>query len=202
MSTKIYEAWRFPKTRLNEFLTIARETMFKNAWKRMRVLMSAVKQEVVDQKMKDLSRRMGDGFSKLPKHRVERLKKRQRWELILEQIKEASKSSERSPLFCFDCSLNLWIHGRYVYAIPHGEGFLREGLRFPKWTEEYAYWNNVDHPKGISRRQWEERGRMWDKVCLDDWNDFRLQHDVVSFRPSECVSSIVKFELALGCNLF
>ena len=45
--------------------------------------------------------------------------------------------------------------------------------------EEYRYWDNIDRPRGISDREWGQRRRTWDRVCLKDWDAGRMSHVVI-----------------------
>ena len=82
-------------------------------------------------------------------------------------------------MFCIDCSINFWLHGRYVYIIPYGENWVHEGFNLPENVEDYCYWNNTDEPEGMTWKQWQARGKNWNKIC-DDWDAARNVHEVVN----------------------
>jgi hypothetical protein len=33
-----------------------------------------------------------------------------------------------------------------------------------KRVKDYGYWDNTDHPQGMTRRQWKQRGAEWDRA--------------------------------------
>lgn len=171
------------------------EGMPKNALARVKELMAAIKQDVAEKGADEFIAKYNTDPKRRP-HIMQSI----RWDKVQEAVKKASASSQRDPLFCIDCGVSLWINGRYAYVIPNGEEFTRKGIKYPKWVEEYAYWDNSDPPEHIPYKQWKMRGKAWDRVCLDRWNDLRLWHDVVSFRPGETTASIVKFESMLFPN--
>lgn len=95
---------------------------------------------------------------------------------------DASLSKLRSHV-CFDCSFNAWIHKNKVYVILYGESFLWEAFKLPEEVEDYRYWNNTDQPEGITRRQWNQRDKTWEKVCLSEatgWDTGRLVHEIIN----------------------
>lgn len=64
-------------------------------------------------------------------------------------------------------SIALRKDGNRWYLIPYADGLMRSVLSFlsrQKGLENYAYWDNVDRPRGISDAEWEARGRQWDKL--------------------------------------
>jgi hypothetical protein len=38
---------------------------------------------------------------------------------------------------------------------------------FPKYVKKYHYWNNTDRDEDVSVREWNKRGKDWDKVLYD-----------------------------------
>ena len=36
------------------------------------------------------------------------------------------------------------------------------------WVYPFAYYDNTDHPEDMTVKQWEARGRLWDKLL---WNN-------------------------------
>ena len=85
----------------------------------------------------------------------------------------ASKAPERS-MYDPDTSWDFWINDDgYVYAIPYGR--FRPDMEKLPWVEDYCYWNNVDLPEGIDEDTFYARGDTWERVCLNTWNDRRLE---------------------------
>jgi hypothetical protein len=75
-------------------------------------------------------------------------------------------SPARGP-WDLNVSIRFWQHKRRWYLIPYCDGQMRRCLRFLKsdpGLEDYAYWNNVDMPEGMTRAEWKARGRTWDAL--------------------------------------
>lgn len=90
-----------------------------------------------------------------------------------------SKSRTRNTLLDIDASLNVWVDAPDVYAIGYGECWDRLPKTLPPVLADFSYYNNVDHPKTVSAADWDRRRRIWDRVCLDDWDAARLSHRIV-----------------------
>ena len=199
MSTKIYEAYRVPIRRLNRLIDVMDEAMFKNALSRVKKLMGAVTDEFARKFVKEK-------YDVEPGHaRYANLVRFARFQKVMDEAKVAANKSERDPLFCLDCGVNVWIYQRRAYLIPHGEAFLHakmgSKLEALGWVEEYAYHNSTDDQVcsgQLTLRQWHGRRDVWNRVCLEDWNARRLYHEVVTMRtPDAYIPSQVRFEMAL-----
>lgn len=87
---------------------------------------------------------------------------------VRKEYREQLTSSERD-FYDFSVSLSLReLNGR-IYIIPQCDMMMRDTLNFLKrdpMLEDFAYWNNADQPKHISKRAWDARGKIWD--ALDD----------------------------------
>lgn len=61
-----------------------------------------------------------------------------------------------------------WPVGRYALFTPYGVVAMPSDPMFDEielpHVEEYAYWNNTDHPDEMTRRQWLARRRAWEKT--------------------------------------
>lgn len=177
MSTKIYNARRVPVARLNAFIGIVRRAVLKRAaWQVGKVEIDRVALKAKVDGYNDRWRKDGQE----PPVWLER----SLWtEAALDVCEAASAKPERDLVAALDCSLNVWIYGRYAYIIACGEEYLYEKVRYPRWAEDYSYWNNTDAPDGITQRAWDERGKVWHRVCLGRWNEDRLNHSIVDLRP-------------------
>jgi hypothetical protein len=177
MSTKIYNARRISIARLNSFLGIVRRAVLKRAaWQvgKVEIDRDALKLKF-DEKAAHWRK---DGQEPPP------WLERSLWtQTALDVCEAASAKPERDLAAALDCSLNVWIDGRYAYIIPCGEEYLYEKVRYPKWAEDYSYWNNTDPPDGITWRAWKERSKVWDRVCLGHWNEARLNFSIVDLKP-------------------
>ena len=48
--------------------------------------------------------------------------------------------------------------------------------------KDYCYFDNTDKPRGISEKEWDARKEKWDKLCLeecDDWSRNRYTHVII-----------------------
>jgi hypothetical protein len=178
MSTKIYDAYRIPRTKLNEFLMRTRHLTFTKVLDTVDMFLGHVDENLVDAKVKEDIDGLTKGGAELPEwYNKERAAQRHRWEVLKKAFKKASISSLRSGL-CIDASLNVWIRGRYAYIIPYGYSVCPTDL---EWVEDYCYFNNTDRPERVTARQWAARSNMWDKLCLNDHDATRLSYTIVEF---------------------
>lgn len=174
MSDKIYEAYRFPRSRLDEFLVVFRKHCFKK-----------LKALIVDFKMKKKFLR------EIRKEVVGKNRKVYRMILdidlqfmhFLARGMIASKRSEHD-FFDLDCSCNLWMDDEWCYMIPY-VGRLKLAKGKPRWWETYGYWNNVDMPRGMSEERWKARGEIWNRIALDDWDKTRLSYIALQLKMPE-----------------
>jgi len=132
------------------------------------------------------------------KRKQANIRKWQEFQTVIDHCKEASKRVEKD-YYDIDCGLNIWLHGNYAYAIPIGPNWVLDNIKFPKWVEDYSYWNNTDQPDNVTDRQWNSRRDTWDKICCghgkSDHNSRRLYHSVVDLERRG--SYISKTELQL-----
>lgn len=157
MSTKIYEAYRFPEKYLNDALDLFRDQMLKKAASEIKKFMLYVQEDALKKHMDDKKWHPYDKAT-------EKQKMQARFDMIMEMAKEASKKMEKDP-FCLDCGLNIWHHKKYCYIIPiYCNGTLLKGLKKPEWLKDFSYWDNVDPPKGISWAQFSKRGEVWEQI--------------------------------------
>lgn len=96
------------------------------------------------------------------------------------RAKKASATKFRDDIDAsFDCSLNVWLHGRYAYAILYGEWWIHEKFEAVPPVEDFRYWNNTDKPDDVTERAWAARAKAWEAVCLDDFDRDRLVHTII-----------------------
>lgn len=180
MSTKIYTAWRMPITVFyKDFIPAFREHCFANVVKRVddlaAVVLPVVLQEVYNKYWKDKVT-----YEEFEKTRGKQVRVRH----VLKYSFLASRDYKRNLAFSMDCSFNTWFYNNKAYVIPYGESWTRTDFIPPEKIENYCYWNNTDEPKNVTRKQWEARGDMWDKICLNDWNKGRMLHEVVNIEEN------------------
>lgn len=189
MSTKIYEAYRFPPYRLNEFLEFVDAAMFKNVADRVEVFMGQLKPEKVMEAVEE--RKKDKNWAKISDIKLGCFS---RFEIVVDMLKEAGKMRERTP-FDIDCGWNLWHYKDHFYAIPWGVQFAREGIEYPEWMESYAYWNSTDRPDEVTQEEWDNRRDTWEEVCLKEWNLHRMTHNVVEMTPPNHIYSLTRLQM-------
>ena len=176
MSIKIYEAYRFPLARLNEFVTHSRAVMMEGFLKKVDELMPFVwKREREDIKAEVAAWKHMQNAEQEDLERAWRLRA---WWKLQEELAKAARSSQKS-LYDVEAVWNFWIYGEMVYAIPYG--LFKNGAKKLGWVEDFSYWNSTDPPDDVSEDEFRARGEVWKKICLDDWNGLRLMHVVVDF---------------------
>jgi len=198
VSTKIYDAWRFPSPRLNDYLDWARSQVRTAIKERVEGLMEALKPEVIE------------GFGECPDHFKgggEAIWERhKRMTYIMDCCREAAQTSHRDTLFDIEFGLNLWLHRGFFYVITIGEHWMAATLRDPPqhWVQEYHYQNQSDPPEDISPEDWDERRINWEAVCggtPNSYNDrllfFEIQAAKTSLDTFDLESSIAGHDLRL-----
>lgn len=85
-----------------------------------------------------------------------------------------------------ECWFNAFPYNKHFYIIP---GY-PTGLKYPKYpeyVEEFFYWNNTDEPDNISYKEFQKRGKLWEKSgALDTPIRNRLSHELIQYDPIEC----------------
>lgn len=165
MSTKIYEAYRFKKGRLNEFMGLIDSELIPQIKDYAYEIYKGIKDEAIEKRREE--RNYDDDFSD----------EFIREELFDNLIRDACDSVERD-LFDLTASFNFWIRGEYVYTIPYFESWLGE-IDYPDWVEDYAYWNNSDRPEYISNEEWNKRRELWEEIN-SNWDKGRLVHLIMT----------------------
>lgn len=110
---------------------------------------------------------------------------------VLMRAKAASQLPVRSE-HDIDCRLNVWFYLRHAYVVPIGDAWVHERFECESPVEDYAYWNNTDKPDDVTERAWTARGKMWETVCLDDWDRSRLVHTLVDVAKDIGVTEIAR----------
>jgi hypothetical protein len=194
LSTKIYEAFRFPREHLDEFLTKMDTIVFDGIHEYFsKILEQTGKKVLVDGEPEDFlvalaEYRFGhrsDWDAKQIKQWV--LDNRQK-AILMWLLSDAFLNARAGYRWGnLDCSINLWPHGEYYYCIPYmsDEVPAIKAKDFGEWFEFFGYWNNSDAPDDFmegedeEKRQeaWDARGDLWDEVMGDHpAAPSRLQH--------------------------
>ncbi len=185
MSTKIYTAYRMsPDVFENKFIPKFKATAIENAGKFLLEFMSnAPEQEIINKCKKLYEERLK--WDKEPDQLddfIYKIKDSVKLERILELIVKIPSINR------LDASFNAFLYKGMYYVIPYG--CVRE-IKL-KGVEDFGYWDNVDQPEGITIKEWNARGRLWDKIALDDWNKRRLTYIAIEFKESIGMSDLLK----------
>lgn len=167
MSIKIYEAYKFPTKRLNEFILLFNQKCFEGV--KTLIDKTVFKEDYLNE-IRNLIFSKNSESSKL-------------WSdkdfsaaLIFAESMIANDSVYKE-LFDLNCSFNFWIHKSHCYFIPYIPYSIREYIQFKEdWIKFYGYWNNSDPEDGVSSKEWKKRSELWNEIALDDWDKTRLSH--------------------------
>lgn len=81
---------------------------------------------------------------------------------FLKSYQEIQKTGYRNPLVDFDFNISLLpVEDRVLGIFESEQTSWRDVLFSHQEVEDYAYWNQVDRPSGLSQQEWEERARLW-----------------------------------------
>lgn len=190
MSTKIYNAYRFPRKHLDEFILLFNKLCHQEVKK---FLQKFTPEPEFLQKEREKT------FAKYPESAQYWSDKDFAAARVFGMAMVASKSPYKE-VFDLDCSFNLWMHKGYCYVIPYVPNTFRiNWKRLPKWCKFYGYWDNTDEEEGVSIKEWKQRGKMWEEIALNDWDKTRLTHIVLDLKMPTLngFQSLLKF---LGGN--
>jgi hypothetical protein len=194
MSTKIYYAYRVKKSRFIEFLDLAHDQMFELALGHVKESMKTIRIDEEKYK-KDIEK-----YAPNNKRKQARMRKWRQFDAVMKHCEKASQRMERD-FHDVDCGLNIWLHGHHAYVIPIGPYWILDNIKFPKWVEDYSYWNNTDPPKSVTERQWGARRDTWDKICTghgkSDHNARRLYHGVIDLERRGSYVSHTELQMRL-----
>jgi hypothetical protein len=117
-----------------------------------------------------------------------------RW--ILKNYGDQLTSSLRNP-WNFDAHIAVRRFDERFYLIPYAENnqFIGNTLDFLKKSpllEDFAYWNNTDRPKKVTKAAWEERETIWE--CLIEpprFSEF-LTLEVVSYSAWHDITPVLE----------
>lgn len=215
MSTKIYEAFRFPITKMREFVEIAHKEIFDSQVKNLKkIWVKNVHDAELESSYKlaygsffktllltTLSKEDRVKFKNEYKNRVAADKVADRMmldKLTSLQHKYDSDVTRRS-WFDINCGIVIYLDNEYGYAYFYGvPGFMPrwDEVKFPRDVVEYAYYNNTDHPEHLSYEEWEKRGEVWHSML--DNSGAKVYHPVIDIENfSADVRIIVGLQEAL-----
>lgn len=193
MSIKIYYAYRFKLERWVNFIDLIHDQMMDSA---IKFIKREMKRVPIDREKyeRDIKKY---GTTKLKQAHI--LKWAQ-FDAIIKLCIQATRTLEKG-LYDINCGVNFWMYKKYVYAIPICPDWMKKDLEFPKWVEDFCYWNNTDPPEKISNRQWDIREKTWNEInCgIDraDHNSRRLYHGVIDLETQGTYVSETDLQLKI-----
>jgi hypothetical protein len=179
MSTKIWTAHRIPLPSLNRYLELCRDKSLKKFFATADWQLNCI-----DWKQAVKRARENKYIQKVTGHDI----RRYAVELLEAEYRKANQSWD-AGLFDVECGLNIWLEDAYAYIIPVGRTVVLPKVR---WAKDYSYQNQVDRPKHIPAKEYAERKKTWERLCLNNWNVHRLYYQIVDFSAGSVESS---FEL-------
>lgn len=207
MSTKIWEAYRLPKDKLNEITDILHDTLFNYYIFFIKTVIDNMKPEYIAEKLKEDDKKNYAVFlyknydEKLIPNKMDRVK----YEIYIEEAIKAAAKSERTLIYDIECGFNCWFDDKYAYIIPIYSlgmfGWDRIKLVFPTYVEDYHYQNSTDKPENITQEEWETREAKWKELCLGEGkashNARRFYHEIINLCPPDNINSRVELELSI-----
>jgi hypothetical protein len=89
------------------------------------------------------------------------------YEYLLQETKKVKISPERS-LFDYSCSATVHLYKDTFYGMLFCDNRKINEMWFQQeWIKKFGYWNNTDPLDGINYKDWEKRGKIWDKILKD-----------------------------------
>lgn len=161
MSTKIYSGFRFVPSDLNEIhaLLMAYRPAVKAAVHAAQCrFLATTAADIIDKAA------LNGGLAGEPLSIAhDEMRRRQ---------KEVRTTGYRDPEVDFDFKLAVMPYGERVYGIVFCEQREWQSAFYGQtWVEHWPYWDNTDEPEGVSRRQWANRGKVWDTILAgDEWD--------------------------------
>jgi len=138
MSTKIYQAWRWPKA-LGVFAVTSK-------------IEAAAKKEV------------GKRLRKLVRNAKIEDNRKARWEIasMLSSVTKISTVSLRIDPYDMNIVFMLREAPEHYLCMPTNGRDRFEFMKDIEGVEEFGYWDNTDRPDGMTQEEWDARGKLWD----------------------------------------
>jgi len=167
VSTKIYNAYRFKKEKLNEFLEFIDDQILSSILEYGNKLFNNLTEHAI-QKALEKKGMKGADFSDLFMR-----------ELAFEYYIDKAMESSTRDMMDLSASYNFWIRGDYVYTVAYVENWLYEDFDYPDWVEDFNYWDNTDKPEDVSQKEWDFREEVWEEIN-NNWDKGRLVHFIMT----------------------
>lgn len=91
--------------------------------------------------------------------------KRKSYRIWWEMSEKAKRSNERCPALDTDFKLTIFPYDGRLLGIVYCEhdAWIKAWFKMPG-IREYAYWNNTDKPKNVTKKAWAAREKAWNHV--------------------------------------
>lgn len=89
----------------------------------------------------------------------------------LDRRRQVSFTKERDMAVDTEFRLVFFPHPKTAQV--YGIAYVEHARWFDRWLKvkgvrEFRYWNNADAPDNITQKCWDQRGRVWDEVLVDN----------------------------------
>jgi len=167
MSAKIHDAWRIPLSRLGEATDHLHQDLskqFEESW-----------WNALDKAFAD-----GGWRKKITVQVPDQGTDQDFAEFASIMEQEMAASWERNRILREIYTTGFWflIEGEFAYILPLGNFPINPA----GWFEDFSYWGNTDRPESLDQAEWDERGKVWDRIWLSAPNR-EYRHYVVD--PSD-----------------
>lgn len=161
MSTKIYEAYRFPLANLHRFLLYTRHQVYSQYLDWIRKQLKSIGESINN---------VSDDMSKAKL-------KMEVWNELERRILRDSRN--RSGYYNINSLWLMWfdLENEYVYVIPYMR--FKHNAQELEFVEDFSFWDNTDPPQGVDEDEWWARGAAWEEVALNNWNSLALRHVIL-----------------------
>jgi hypothetical protein len=164
VSTKIYVAYKLKDG--SDLWTMLRRLRDRSIEEIKKVLINIYKSliESVDENSKDYKENLKDW------------KKDDPWMAKFLTAHDTFRKLKRDVFEKDEFMAIVWIHeldGKF-YLIPNWQGYggyfgkIFNFMKRDKDLEDFSYWDNTDKPSRIRVKEWEARGKIWDRIFDDD----------------------------------
>lgn len=173
MSVKLYHGYKLTKKmsldELQNFSMELRRKMNQAAVTILEKRIAEIATDLIDTLFARGEKAVQEKYKNEPSFSMEFPLLSQSYWIIYDRQQEIRKTQNRNPKYDFDCSVIFIPIPRKILALFYAEQKeYIDAWRECKEVKEYAYYDNTDKPKGITKKQWDTRKKDW-KQALSDW---------------------------------
>lgn len=165
MSIKVYEAYRIPENRLNDFIHFIDKVCLNNIKEEIIKLYNNIVDESVEE------------YKNKHSYLKDYSDKEVKFELMVDMIRKDMESDMRG-MCDMTSGVDMWLVGDKFYIVPYGEKWVYKDIEYPDFVEDYSYWDNTDRPEDISRIEWKDRRSKWKYILNIIGDRDRLRHEI------------------------